>query len=937
MNMRKFITTMLLSGSLAVAGGCATTGTTGGGSSENGGDGALIQSINVSKDGSNMEIVADKPMTYTYYKVPEQLKAVIDIAQTDPGKNGPVQEVNTGNIKRVEITRHKFGAGFLTRVEVIMAKDAEFTINPDAADKKKLVFSFNQQSQNIESKPADTPPTLPVAETQPQSTSPEKTTAPAPEPVPTPVAEATPAPVTETGGGEKRSAPVEPVAESKPVEPVPQPVEPVAESKPVEPVPQPVEPAKSLDQGSAKVLTGIAPVGEGVEIQVTGGAESYKAFTLTKPDRLVIDLMNTTNAMPTRLVVINSFGISKARVGINQKKVRIVFDADKQKLPAYQVVVTESGLKVIFNGAQTAESGVSEKRASTRSIEDPKLRPETAKTAKHKNGFLENIEFKYEKAESKIVIKVSGECSNNNPVKTQEGLLLTLKNCQVPKKFQRLLDSSSFASAVSSVTPYQVKNKRGFDARILVKLNADAQNNLQRSDDTLTWSFKNPEPLPESTSMGQGAKAQAPVAAAIEEKIEPLADDISFVTKAGDKACQGKYTGKKISLDFSDADIRQVFRLLEDVSHDNFIIPDDVTGKMTIKLVNVPWDQALCEILDSKNLYMGREGNIIRIMSKDKKAKKDKDETEAKKLEEEKLEIETEVIDINYSAPAEIATQLNSIKSDKGKISTDARTNKIIIYDNKARIKQMKELIAKIDIPEKQVMIEARIVEASSSFTRDLGVQWGIHYTDGAAALGFNAVDSGLGGIVTPPPTSGFQKNDSSGGSVGMSFGKLTSNIKLDLRLSAAATSGQIKIISTPKVVTLNNKPAKIAQGQSIPYQTTSAEGTKTEFVEAALTLEVTPHITSDGSVSMKIKATNNTPGNGTPPPINKKEATTELQVKNGETTVIGGIYVDSDTEDNKGVPFLSDIPLIGWLFKSNTKTKSKTELLIFITPKIIG
>ena len=169
-----------------------------------------------------------------------------------------------------------------------------------------------------------------------------------------------------------------------------------------------------------------------------------------------------------------------------------------------------------------------------------------------------------------------------------------------------------------------------------------------------------------------------------------------------------------------------------------------------------------------------------------------------------------------------------------------------------------------------------------------------------------------------------------------MSFGKLTSNIQLDLRLAAAATAGQIKIISTPKVVTLNNKAAKISQGQSIPYQTTSAEGTKTEFVQAALSLDVTPHVTADGNIGMKIKASNNSAGTGSPPPINTKEATTELQVMDGETTVIGGIYVDSDTESNTGVPFLMDIPLLGWVFKSNNKTKTKSELLIFITPRIV-
>ena len=176
---------------------------------------------------------------------------------------------------------------------------------------------------------------------------------------------------------------------------------------------------------------------------------------------------------------------------------------------------------------------------------------------------------------------------------------------------------------------------------------------------------------------------------------------------------------------------------------------------------------------------------------------------------------------------------------------------------------------------------------------------------------------------------------------MGFSFGKLTSNIQVDMRLSAAATAGLIKVISTPKVVTLNNKAAKISQGQSIPYQTTSAEGTKTQFVDATLSLEVTPHITNDGNIGMKITATNNSPGpvpaGANAPSINTKSANTELLVMNGETTVIGGIYIDNDTEANSGVPFLMDIPLLGWMFKSNNKSKTKTELLIFITPRVVN
>jgi type IV pilus assembly protein PilQ len=244
-------------------------------------------------------------------------------------------------------------------------------------------------------------------------------------------------------------------------------------------------------------------------------------------------------------------------------------------------------------------------------------------------------------------------------------------------------------------------------------------------------------------------------------------------------------------------------------------------------------------------------------------------------------------------------------------------------------------------VPEKQVMIEARIVEASSTFTRSLGVNWGLHYRDGSASfLGINQLDTSFGGQAsTPPPLTGLSGN--SGSAMGISFGTLTSNIQLDLRLNAAASAGLVKIVSTPKVATLNNKTAKITQGQQVPYTSSTSDKVETKFIEAALSLEVTPHINANGTIGMKIDAKNDSvgqvPAGSTAPSINKKQATTEMLLRDGETTVIGGIYVDSDNESDDGVPYLMDIPFLGKLFKSNNKTKVKTELLIFITPRILN
>jgi len=427
----------------------------------------------------------------------------------------------------------------------------------------------------------------------------------------------------------------------------------------------------------------------------------------------------------------------------------------------------------------------------------------------------------------------------------------------------------------------------------------------------------------------------------VETGVDIVVDDKTS-TFSPKQALKKKYTGRRVSLEFSDAEVRKIFQLIAEVSNLNFLIADDVSGTISIKLVNVPWDQALDVILESKSLEMKRDGNIVQIKPKGKFKSAQLEEQEAKKAQERAMPLVTEIFDINFADVGEIQAQFDKIKSERGVITKDSRTNRVIVKDVQTAIDEMKFLLKNVDMPEKQVLIEARIVEATSTFTRDLGVQWGLHYKDGSASMaGINSIDTGWGGVIgITPPTSGFNAAGTSGASMGLSFGKLTSNIQLDLRLSAAANAGLVKIVSSPKVVTLNNKQAKISQGQAIYLPSSSAEGTKQDKVDATLSLEVTPHITPDGTISMKITAKNDAPG--TAPPgasaaVNKKEANTELLVKNGETTVIGGIYVDSDNESNSGVPYLMDIPLLGWFFKSNTKVKTKTELLIFITPKIIS
>ncbi|RII27209.1 MAG: type IV pilus secretin PilQ [Geobacter sp.] len=832
--------------------------------SSDGAQPVTIQSVSVAPDASQVDISVSHPGTFTFYKTTDPAKAVIDLADTEPG-NFQYLDVNAGDIKRIDATKHVFSGGYLTRVEITLVKDVDFTVGVDPADKNKLVVKFPAQSR-------------------------EKTTSP----VQTPVTE--PAPVMNTS----TPAPVVPA--------------------------EPIAPVTSQNQtnGSSqeRVVSGVRADESGVEIDVAGGVDTYNAFKMTKPDRIVVDVFGAKTSIGPNSVPVNAFGVGKARIGLTSDKVRIVLDSAKGSLAPYAVTKTDHGLMVaIGKNVQAAASA-------------PGL-PSGAPEKAHGRSALESIDFKVLDGVSRITIKYAGNCTAGKPVSSSHGLSLSIAGCQIPRNLQRTLDTSSFVSTVLKITPYQAKVKRGYDARLVAKLRADAPSEVKQEGNVITWDIKN-DGISEATLMSEVAKTQPPVRKLT--TAEPVAITEKTLQKSGsDKKV---YTGRRVTLEFSDADIRKIFQLIAEVSNLNFLIADDVKGTISIKLVNVPWDQALDAILQSKDLDMKREGNIVQIKPKGKFVTQEQEQLAAKLQSEKSAPTRTVVWDINYAKIDDMKKMLTERKSSNPNfsITTDERSHKIIVTDIEEKLALYRDLLDKLDIPEKQVMIEARIVEATSTFTRDLGVQWGIHYADGAASiLGINQLDTGFGGVVTPPPGVGFPAADSPGGAIGMSFGKLTSNIQIDMRLSAAAQAGLIKIVSTPKVVTLNNKAAKISQGQSIPYQTVSSEGTKTEFVEAALTLEVTPHITADGSVSMKIKASNNSAGTGTPPPINKKEATTEMQVKNGETTVIGGIYVDSDSTNDQGVPFLSEIPLIGWLFKSNTTSKTKTELLIFITPKIVS
>lgn len=422
----------------------------------------------------------------------------------------------------------------------------------------------------------------------------------------------------------------------------------------------------------------------------------------------------------------------------------------------------------------------------------------------------------------------------------------------------------------------------------------------------------------------------------------------------------------KVSFDFMDADIRNVLRVLTDISGKNIVLSDDVKGKITIKLDNVSWDEAMDIVIRNNDLAKIEEDNIIRIVSSkkflDEKDKDRKERLEFLKEKEMKQRLEEdfvqETVFLNYVDVNEVEKVIRGDESKKikGLLSTNGTatpvkwTNSLIIKDTKENIDEIKKRIKEHDIRPAQVQIEARIVQAGSEFIRDLGVQWGARYKSTIAGkdvevAGGRTSLTGSGGStstnilpinVNLPAAVGA----GSGGVLGIFIGSAADSLMIDLKLSALESDGKLKIISHPKIITSDNKPAKIQQGKQIPYQTVSQSGTQTQFSDAVLGLEVTPQVTKDGNVRLKVKVTkdsadfNNLTVAG--PTIDKREAVTEMIVKDGETAVIGGIYESTDNMSDSSVPYLSKIPLFSWLFKREFKKMEKTELLLFITPVIL-
>jgi len=552
-----------------------------------------------------------------------------------------------------------------------------------------------------------------------------------------------------------------------------------------------------------------------------------------------------------------------------------------------------------------------------------------------------------------------------------EKIIINLMNTRLPEHRKRPLITTRFDSAVDRVLPTQAESMK--DTIVSIELRQKVAYEVEQIDNLLKIHFEAssvpPRPLAEA-QLPSWRKAmeetleleKVPVLtlpstlSAVEEERESFyADDAVISEEEIDKLTSPaeKYTGEKIALDFFETDIRNVLRILREVSGKNFAIDRDVTGTVTLTLERpVPWDQVLDLILRMNQLGMVEEGDIVRIarmatITQEEEARRA--QIAAREMaKQQQIAVEplmTEYISVNYSdARSDILPHLYNIATkDRGSLSVDTRTNMIIMTDTAEKVRQAQEIVQRLDMVTPQVIIEARIVEASSTFSKEIGISWstegGIQNDDPRAGIGPQRGYDFLGGtwgydtaVNLPPATSA--------GSIGFQFSRIFGTpLVIDAKLSAMESLGEGKIVSAPKVMTLNNKTAVIKQGREVPYSVVSLEGVNTEFKDVDLLLEVTPHVTPDDRVALRVKITKDEIAEFTIdgiPTLSTKQAETELLINDGETIVIGGILQTTEQRTTRKVPGLGNLPVLGWMFRAEASSTRKEELLIFLTPRIM-
>jgi type IV pilus assembly protein PilQ len=625
-------------------------------------------------------------------------------------------------------------------------------------------------------------------------------------------------------------------------------------------------------------------------------------FSVAQPARIALDFPNTTNGLGKSSQIYNEGGLQSANIVQAEGRTRLVFNLTKAM--SYEAKIEGKSLLLSFLPSALpdgeAQQAVNFAKASA--------------SLSAQNSIRDIVFRRGKDGEARITVDLSDANAGIDIRQQGQNLLVDFVKVNVPDALRKRLDVTDFSTPVTTVNTVQ----QGANVRMTITPRGLWEHNAYQTDNQFVIEVKpvieNPNKLVQGT--------------------------------------RGGYQGEKLSLNFQNVDVRRLLQVIGEFTGMNMVVSDSVQGAITLILKDVPWDQALDIIMQQKGLDMRKNGNVILIAPREEIATKEKLDFESKSQVSDLEPTRTENFQLNYQKAEAIKTLLTDtsqrLLSKRGSAVADTRTNILFVQDTPSRLEDVRALIAKVDLPVRQVLIEARIVEADDTFSKNLGVRLGYNdvRNDQPGVGGYS-----IGGRIADPNTSlntgnnvNLPANPRSGTAGALSFILFNAGRSqfVNLEISALEADGRGKVISSPRVMTANQVEALIEQGVEIPYQqATSSGATSISFRKANLSLKVKPQITPDGKITMSLDINKDTPSTkvttGAGVAIDTKHVKTEVLVENGGTVVIGGIYTQNLSETTTRIPFFGDLPYVGFLFKNNAKIDDKTELLIFITPKIVN
>ncbi|MGH8801301.1 MAG: type IV pilus secretin PilQ [Casimicrobiaceae bacterium] len=664
-------------------------------------------------------------------------------------------------------------------------------------------------------------------------------------------------------------------------------------------------------------------------------------FAIVSPPRIALDFMETTSALPSNQRKVDDPALRSLQFVQAGGRTRVVFDLNKPQ--AYETRVEGNAVVVTLSDSATAAAQTGTPTVQRFAEAAPSAEPHALRDVDFRRGAS---------GEGRIIVDLSDNTTGIDIRQQGRQLIVDFQNTAVPKNLERRMDVGDFNTPVVTVDTFPQNGS----ARMVIEPRGIWEYSAYQADNRFIV------------------------------EVKPIQEDPNRLVQGA----RGRYKGEKLSLNFQNIDVRSVLQVIADFTGLNIVTSDTVTGNLTLRLKDVPWDQALDIIMQTKGLDMRKNGNIVLIAPREELALKEKQQFESQSQISDLEPLQTETFQLNYARASDILNIINLTRSGagadnggrflskRGTAFVDPRTNIIFVTDIPSRLEEVRNIIRKVDTAVRQVQIEARIVIADDTFSRSLGVRLGqqtgatlfngryafgsagslapIANTSGGTSAGVSPIPFQIASGQSPPAFSdpgnlnvnlpALVASGSNPASLALTLINLGSGNLLNLELQALEADNRGKVVSSPRIVTSDNQKASISQGTQIPYSTGgggSSQATTTQFKDAVLSLDVTPQITPDNRVIMYVEIHKDSVGQNVPqagggfaPAIDTKKITTTIAVNNGDTAVIGGIYEETITNTVSKVPFLGDLPIAGYLFKSTLKSAEKTELLIFLTPRIV-